>query len=176
MIQKRYRHALLFSIVCGLLLGVMVSGVWQRAPYYEPVQVLPESGLAERVPTELDDHFPVPERKRFLFLPLPWKTVAEPVTLDVAKPKTDDMEKVLREMLGKKLTLREQLVVVQIVLTRLNAEERRTLLQLTRGDVTMDEAFAAFRMLRERLTEDEMVLVFGLMQKYRSDLEELIRE
>ncbi|MDW7650626.1 MAG: hypothetical protein SCM57_04740 [Bacillota bacterium] len=176
----RYRRTLFYFVLLGLFLGAVTSGAWQRTPYYEPVRTVPQGSSPDAAVSPGENSTTaVPEKKRFLFLPLPWRVTAEPVVpredTDGAETQ-DDMEQLLRETIGTNLTLREQLAVMRIVLTRLNSEERGQLLELSRGNVTMDEAFAAYRMLRERLTEEEMVLVFGLMKKYRSELEELIRK
>ena len=173
----RYRRTLLFCVGAGLLLGLIASGAWQRTPYYEPVRNIPEENSAVAGEDRSEVELAVPEKKRFLFFSLPWKTAVDTGLPDNEAVKdSENEEKVLLDALGRKLTLREQLAVMRIVLTRLNGEERSTLLELARGDVTMTEAVAAYRMLRERLTEEEMALVLGLLQKHRSELEELIRK
>jgi hypothetical protein len=159
--------------------GLIASGAWQRTPYYEPVRNIPEENPVASVKNTNEVEIEVPKKKRFLFFSLPWKTTVDtgaPQEGDAVVTDDEDAKEFLLEALGKNLTLGEQMAVMRIVLTRFNGEERGRLLELARGNVTMTEAFEAYKMLRERLTEEEMALVLGLMQKHRSELEELIRK
>lgn len=172
--RRRYQRFLYLCLVIGVLVGVGSSGVLRQAPYYEPVPRL--TGTVEGN-GQVVEKLPVPERKFFLFLPVPWFAETELEPLEgkaLTAEEEDDLDKLLRSVAAKKLTFGEQLQVLKIAFTRLSREERGHLVRLLDGGFTMDEAFAAYSLLRERLTDDEMVLTMGLVRKYQADVLKLL--
>lgn len=174
--RRRYRRFILFCVVLGVLVGVASSGVLRQAPYYEPVarQELERPGSGTELPPEREHS--VPERRRFLFFPIPWFTKVETVEPWVPEQEAKDPDAMLRNLAAQKLTFTEQLQVLRIAFTRLNSRERGELLKLMQGGITVSEALDTYNMLQERLTEEEMELTVRLMRKYQDDLLELLRK
>ena len=170
---------LMYCIVFGVLLGVASSGAYRKTPYYEPAVRQGFVGGDDGVGVDArEPGVQVPQRKRFLFLPLSWVRLApverEPSVVEITLG-ADDEDEVLRRVLAKKLTLSEQFTVLKILFTRLNRDDRKLLVSLLQGGATQEEALEVFFILRERLNEDELVLTLSLIKKYRSEIEDVLK-
>lgn len=172
--RKSYRRALLFCVAAGILLGLLTSGIFQQNPYYEPVPRHLYAGESTSGNTAMKEIL-LPLRTQYLFLPLPWINVAEKLDEMNREVNTDHVDNMVKKALSR-LTVKERLAVIKIVVTRLNREDYNHFLLLMQGNVSLDEALDAYKILRERLTEDEMLLILRLVKKNREQLEELLRK
>ena len=174
--SRLYHKVIFLCLGAGIILGSATSGIFLPATYHEPMLVQTEINNGLTVPEIEGEGLPVPQRSNFLFSPLSWFQKKEPPLQRSPLSNLDDTDVILNEVLARKLTLKEQFSVIKIAFTRLNQDERRQLLQMMQGNITTEEAWAAYKMMRERLTEEEMILTLSLINKYRHELEELLRK